>query len=216
MLNETAISETGAENKQDSSVTQETHTQDNKTLSADEMQKELELTRANLHRANEEAKKHRLERDELKKFKDDVDAKSLSEVEKYQKQLSAVQAQYNEALQSIQESRIREQVYVHSQKLNIVDAEAASKLLDWSKIEYEDGIPTNVEKLLKELVAEKKYLIGEKQAVSSGGATNPTRSATQNSGELTWDAIGKMTQEEYTRRRPEIQKFINENPLRRY
>ena len=99
------------------------------------------------------------------KVKADEDAK-LSESEKLQKRLQELEAQ----VQAHAEEKLRYEVMLAASKLNIVDPEAAFKLLDREALE--DG---DVEKALKALVTKRPYLVSQP---SSSSPTNPARSAT--------------------------------------
>jgi hypothetical protein len=71
-------------------------------------------------------------------------------------------------------SRLEAAVAVHAGRLNIIDAEAAVKLLDRSKLELdEEGNPKNVEAALRDLIAERPYLAPKAPTnVAPSGGTN--------------------------------------------
>src|SRR5712692_2754482 len=122
---------------------------------------------------------------ELKAFKEQTETASLSDNEKreaaqkkLEQQLSEHQSQNSTLLKQLQETRINNEVFKQASKLNIIDIDAASKLIDASRIDYdEQGNPTNVDALLKDLAKQKPWLVGKAQQ-TSGGATNPSRSQT--------------------------------------
>src|SRR2546423_6845282 len=155
----------------------------NEQTSSDAIQKELDRLKASLKRANAEAKEHREKATELAKFKAEIDARNMSDEEKRQaerqnleKQLADLQKERESATRQTQKLRVTNEVFKHGQRLNIIDLDAADRLLDDSQIEYDDsGNPSNIEALLKTLVKERSWLVG-KQAQTSGGATNPSRS----------------------------------------
>jgi hypothetical protein len=158
---------------------------------------------------------------ELKTFKEQKEAEKLSDVEKQtlaqkklEQQLAEQQTKNNELLRQLQENRVNNEVFKQASKLNIIDIDAASKLLDSSQIEYDDtGNPTNIDALLKDLVKQRSWLVGKQQSQPmSGGPTNPSRSHSSAPPDLSWDVIGKMSREEYAARSAEIQKWILEHP----
>jgi len=140
---------------------------------------------------------------ELKAFKAQIDAEKLSTEEKQQlaqkqleQQIADLQKEREIATRQTQELRVTNEVFKHGQRLNIVDLDAAVKLLDSSQIDYDDsGLPTNIDALLKTLVKERSWLV-DRQRQTSGGATNPSREQISNSGEIT----------------PEYAKRVLENP----
>lgn len=207
----------------DSSETQETTTatEQAQQQSADELQAQIKRLEAAIKKANAEAKAHRLERDELKKFKDQTEAATLSETEKrererqaLEKQLAEVQSERDKALATAKELRINQDIFAKAAKVGI-NPSLATKVLDHSEIDYDDnGNPTNVEDLLKSLLKEFPNLAAQQNRTpaSSGGATNPGRTQTTNAGQtLSWDLIGKMSPDEYSARRTEITQWMAKN-----
>lgn len=219
-MDETATSDTQSETQNVSDPTTATvttpgssETQET-TTSNDDLQERFKRMEAALRKANSEAKGHRLEADELKKFKELTEAEKLSDTEKQslsqkklEQQLSGHQSQNSALLKQLQEAKINNEVFKQASKLNIIDIDAASKLIDASRIEYdESGNPTNVDALLKELAKARPWLTGKPQAQqTSGGATNPSRSQTsgpqtitkeyvqevQRGGKAAWDALAE-------------------------
>lgn len=118
-------------------------------------------------------------RTKLKKFEDDESQRAqaqLSEQEKLQQKLAKLQADHDNALRTSQERIINYEVRLQAAQAGIIDPDAASKLLDWSAIEYDDnGQPKNVKELLANLLKAKPYLAGKAAPPTSGGATNPSR-----------------------------------------
>lgn len=181
-------------------------------LSAEEYERKLA-------EANKEAAANRVE---LKKYKEAEEAAklaTLTEQERLAKHAAELQSKYDADTAALTERIVRYEVERQASKLGIVDPDAAAKLIDWSSLEYdEDGTPTNAETLLKDLLKARPWLASTQQGkptASSGGATNPSRSAAANTG-LSWDIITKMTQEQYNARRPEIVEWISKNPPKRF
>ena len=168
----------------------------------------------------EEARRLRSEgqalRKRLKAFEDaqaQAEAAKLTEQERLQKHAADLQSKYDADTAALTERIVRYEVERQASKLNIVDPDAAAKLIDWSSLEYdEDGTPTNAETLLKDLLKARPWLASTQQgkpAASSGGATNPSRSAAATTG-LSWDIITKMTTEQYNARRDEIMRWMSQ------
>ena len=106
------------------------------------------------------------------KVKADEEAK-LTEQEKLQRRLAELERKEAEYQQALQARTLEYEVKLQASRLGIVDPEAAFRLLDLAQIEFDDdGKPANLEKILKELVGKKPYLV-----VSSGmpSPTNPAQ-----------------------------------------
>lgn len=199
--------------------TDETSETTSTTPSIEELQERIKRMDASLKKANKEAKDHRLQADELRKFKEQVEAEKLSETEKQElarqnleKQLADLQKERDDTIRQSQERIVNYEVRLQAARMGIVDPDVAAKLLDWSEIEYDDnGSPSNVDDLLKSLLKSKPYLGASKTVSTSGGATNPSRSATASASQpLSWERLSKMTAQEYDARRPEIQRWMSD------
>lgn len=137
---------------------------------------------------------------ELKTFREQTEAAKLSDQEKQalaqkkiEQQLAEYQAQNSDLLRQLQEARISNEVLKQSSKLNIIDLDAAGKLIDSSRIDYdESGNPTNIDSLLKELVKARPWLAGKATQQTSGGATNPPRSQTSGPQEITKEYVQQV------------------------
>lgn len=106
------------------------------------------------------------------KVKAEEEAK-MTEQEKLQKRLAELERKEIEYQQSIQARTLEYEVKLHAARLGVVDPEAAYRLLDLRQVEFdEDGKPVNLEKVMRELVAKKTYLVGGGQSVSP---TNPAQ-----------------------------------------
>src|SRR5258708_30693600 len=130
--------------------------------SIDDLKAQVQRMETALSKANKDGKEHRLSATELatklkdlEAFKAKVDAEKMSDEEKRQlerqtleKQLADLQKEKETATRQTQELRVTNEVFKHGQRLNIIDLDAATKLLDASQIEYDDsGQPTNIEAL---------------------------------------------------------------------
>jgi hypothetical protein len=194
--------------------------------STDDVAKELERLKAELaseqsarKKANAEAAKHRHAAKELEDLKSQIESEKLSTQEKLEKRLADLQRTHDDAIRQNQERTINYEVRLQAAQLGIADPNDAVKLLDWSEIEYDDnGAPTNVDDLLKTLVKAKPYLVVRKP-VTSGGATNPPRSATTAPKEINAEYIRNLKPADYAAlspaQRAEIQQWMLTNSGRR-
>jgi len=99
----------------------------------------------------------------------------LSETERLQKRLAELEREQAAYQRERQERTLKYETMLAASKLGIVDPEAAYKLLDLTRIEFdEDGTPRNIEAALKELLKAKPYLAAQPAAIS-GSPTNPAR-----------------------------------------
>lgn len=177
-----------------------------------------------------EATAFKAELAELKKFKEDTEAKDLSEKEKQdlaikkkEQELAEKQAEIEKANNRIRDLTISQAVLSQASKLNIVDPEAALLFIK-NDIELDDkGNATNVEGLLKDLIKEKPYLVAQQQQrqAASGGATNPSRAQTSGQSAETLVARlnqGQLSSDEYNAlprsTRDEMQKIMSKNIYR--
>ena len=179
---------------------------DPKTRTSEEYEKEITALRR-------ENAGHRTKLTAFEKAEEERKAAALSELEKAQKKASEVETQLATQTKALQEMRVTLAIERNAAKLNIVDPEAAVKLIDLSAIEYDDnGHPKNIEKLLDDLVKAKPYLVsqpGQPKANNSGGASNPPRSQSGATG-LTREIIERMRPEEYAARREEIYAWLRQ------
>ncbi len=100
--------------------------------------------------------------EELKKAKGELDtlkAGQLSETEKGTKRATEAETKAQAAEARLRETVTRVEIERQARRLSIVDEDAAYRLLDAAKLEYDgDGKPANVEALLKDLARAKPYL----------------------------------------------------------
>jgi hypothetical protein len=184
----------------------------------DATRKENERLHAALKRANAEAKENRLARDELKRLKEEAENAKLSETERLQKELTDLKAKHEEYTQAQTERAIKQDVALEAAKLgvdpNVLDKVA--RFLDWEEIEVDEaGKPTNVRALVEQLVKDIPGLKSKGASVStSGGATNPPRSATttQHTAEEYINRLGqgKLKDDEYNALSPSMKRQIQE------
>jgi small-conductance mechanosensitive channel len=106
------------------------------------------------------------------KVKAEEEAK-MTEQERLQKRLAELERKETEYQMTLQARTLEYEVKMHATRLGVVDPDAAYRLLDLKQIEFDDdGKPLNIEKVLKELVAKKSYLVSSN---SSPSPTNPAQ-----------------------------------------
>ncbi len=127
--------------------------------------------------AADEAARYRTQLRDAQKAIADYQAKEkaladaqLSELERAQKQVAEWQQKHADTTRAMQERIVGYEIQLQASRLNIIDPDAAVKLLDWSHLEYdEDGVPTNAAQVLADLVKAKPYLVAASQAASASG-----------------------------------------------
>lgn len=183
--------------------------------------------RSMLAQARQEAAQNRVAAREYEEYKANAEKAAMTELQKAQKSAGEFESRYNEAIVQLQQIRVERAIEKAAIAHNIIDADAAAKLIDWSKLEFDDaGMPTNADKLLKGLAESKPYLVSQSPngtnggtaasppiRSTGGGATNPSSVASREP--LTYDLIlqlGKDPQA-YEARRPEIQRWLQTHHL---
>jgi len=133
-------------------------------------------------------------RTKLKKFEDEEAVRTqaqMSELEKAQKQAADLQEQHEALAAELYEARVRQDVADRIGKFNFIPSArtiATLLLADDGAIEFEDGHPTNIEKLLEKLAKAEPELVKPLPAApgTSGNpalpAMNPGRSSIQSPG----------------------------------
>lgn len=173
---------------------QTTTSQDSATGSATAAAQEAETERFDaeyVRKLRAEAADHRKRLREFEAAQKAADDAKLSETERLTKQIAEFEAQQKSWEAERRETRAQRAVDQASQKLGIVDAEAARLLLGARLTFDADGQPEGVEKHLTELLKAKPYLAGQAQHASSGAATNP------GSGQRGTGSGGTFTRKQY-------------------
>lgn len=99
----------------------------------------------------------------------------LSEIEKLQKQHADMQARHETQSRAAQERIIRYEIKLAAHSAHVIDPDAVVKLLDWSELEFDDdGLPTNVDKLVARLLESKPYLVGNSQNSQAASTAAPS------------------------------------------
>jgi hypothetical protein len=118
-----------------------------------------------------EAAEYRRKLRELERELRKRDEEKLSEAERMRMRLSELEKELSQRELLLREHTLRYETMLRARELGIIDPDAAYRLLDLSEVEYdESGRPTNIEKLLRELVRRRPYLAGQ-----GASATNPSR-----------------------------------------
>lgn len=195
--------------------TTETQIEIEEPQTLEEMKAERERLRKALKKANEEAASHRHKAKELDELKSRAEQEKLSEVERLQLRIQELETAQSSAIIEQQETRVKAAIAKSAAQLNVIDIEAAEKLLNWAEIEYDDkGMPENIDALLKDLVKAKSYLVSQTQQRHS--ATNPSRSSvTYNDTDDLLNKMrqGKLTDAEYAQLSPAMRQKLSRQLL---
>lgn len=169
-----------------------------------------------LRRARDDAAKYRTQLREAQKqleaAQTDLQAKDdegKSELQKALDKVGEFEAKFQVADRNSRNLRLQNAVMVEAQKLEIVDPDAAFKLLDVENVEYDGEKPSNIADLLAELIEQRPYL---KAPEKPKGQKAPTSSTTQPSGgsgkALTMDDIQSMSPDEVNARWDEVKPVL--------
>lgn len=153
-----------------------------------DIRKENERLATALKRANAEAKEHREARQELQKFKEQIENEKLSEKDRLEKLLAKEQKERADFVSRTRDRLIASELRAQAARLGFADPSDAVAMIKRTELELDDdSIPTNAESLLKEMLKAKPYLAGKPAptAQTAGGATSPARSQTQAGAEIT-------------------------------
>jgi len=137
----------------------------------------------------------------------------LSDQQKIVKERDALAKQLKAANEAASRRSLDYEAVVLANRLNIVDPDAAVRLLDRSDIEWDEaGNPTNLQTLMEALIDKKPYLKGKtKQEVPDLGASNSARTSgrTDSKGAaLTLEEVTSMSPAEQAKRWPEVAAFL--------
>jgi non-ribosomal peptide synthetase component F len=159
-------------------------------------------------------------RTRLKKFEEEANQRAEAQLSKEQlleKQYNDLKAEHDDVLEGQFEQMIDHEIERQAAKLGVnpKHLDRVGRLLDWEEIDIDEdsGTAKNIADLVGQLVKDMPELLG-KAPVSSGGATNPSRSISSTPQTLSWDVISKMKPDEYNARRHEIQQWMASNPPR--
>jgi len=129
--------------------------------------------------AIEERDRHRKKLTAYEEAERKAQEAQLSEIERVNKQRADLQSEKDALATELQETRVHQAVERYANKLNfVVPAEMVARLMDWADIEYENGRPTNVEKLLEKLAKSAPDLIRKQEAPATPTEVPPARGNT--------------------------------------
>ena len=170
---------------------------------------------------------HRTTAKELQAWKETAEQAKLSELEKATQELAKHQEIAAKATAENQRLRVERMVDREAARLGI-DPDDASRLIDWSDLEYDDdGKPKNAGKLLEALVKQKPYLVTGSPAAqqpqngsngngngniarqNGGGPTNPSSRSTGNEP-MSQEVYQRLMNnpQEYMARRAEVMAWL--------
>lgn len=145
--------------------------------------------------------------DELKglvQAKRQAEEAQKSEMQKLQERAALLEKQLADAAEKQKALMTQNDIAAKAAKLGIIDPDAAYRLLDTSKLEYDEaGQPTNSEALLTALLKDKPYLAG-----SGSSAMNPAKKQQQT---FTREQIEKMSPEQINKNWESIKGFLEHN-----
>lgn len=146
-------------------------------------------------------------KDQLKAITEERDTLRSASMTEEERIRAEAETAKNEAIalsERLRQTNLENAVLKEGRDLNLIDPDAAVKLLPNEQVQYDDaGRPTNVKPLLQELVAQKAWLTG----VTGGfNPTNPAGNRSQ--GSLTPDQIKQMSQKEIIERWTEVQQAM--------
>lgn len=141
------------------------------------------------------------------------DDANLNEWERVQKERDNLADQVKKLTDTASKRSLDYEAVVLANKLNIVDPDAAVRLLDRSDIEWDEaGKPTNLQTLMEALIEKKPYLKGQtKPVVPDLGASNSASTSGRTDsrgGALTLEEIKKMSPAEQAKRQGEVFAFL--------
>lgn len=141
------------------------------------------FTQAQLATAVQDALRREREKAEAaaKKSAEDAEAKKLAAqqewqqlAEKHEKRAAAAEQQRQDAIAAQRAVALRYEVRLAAQELGFTDPSDAHRFLDINAVETaDDGTPTNVRKLLEDLVRAKPYLVKTQQTTPAGVPATP-------------------------------------------
>lgn len=124
---------------------------DDKKLTPEELQKELDDVRDALKKANAESAGRRKELEKIATEKAEKDKAALSEAEKFQVEIKAVSEAHKALKAELNAERVRTAIITKATELGFASPEDAMSLIDLSKVEVKDGKVSGFDKSLKAL-----------------------------------------------------------------
>lgn len=119
-----------------------------------------------------------------------------TDLQKATDRAAELERQNADLTRQVQESKVTAAIASAAGAKGIVDADAASKLLDWAAIQYDqDGRPSNLDALLDDLVKARPYLAGQTSAGGGGfdgGSRGGASGSATDMNQLIRQAAGRM------------------------
>ena len=148
---------------------------------------DIEELKHQLKNATEERDRHRKKLSAYEEAEKKAQEAKLSEIELAKKQQAELSEQMESLAAELAESRVRQDVADNASKFNFtIGAKTLANLLltDFDAIEFENGRPTNIEKLLDKLAKAEPDLVKKEQdqRPPSVPAMNPGRSSINSPG----------------------------------
>ena len=152
---------------------------DDKELTPEELQAELDKVRDALKRANAESADRRKKLGDIEAWKAAQDKATLSETEKLQSEIKAGKDAHEALASELKAERVRIAIVTEATKLGFVSPEDAMALIDLSAVEMTDGKVTGFEKSLKALAESGRLAMADqKRGDSLGTPTGKGKPAT--------------------------------------
>ena len=127
-----------------------------------------------LQEARREAAKYRTEKQSLERWKAEREQAEMTETEKLQRQLAEAQQREADRQREVQTIRFQSAVETTAARLGFANPSLASRLVPESSVEWDDaGKPTNVDRLLTDLLAAEPYLAPTKRVGTVDGGARP-------------------------------------------
>jgi hypothetical protein len=140
--------------------------------------------------------------DELKKKAaefDKIEEANKTELEKAREQVAKAEERAAKISEQARETRLRSTILAEAARVNrhVVDPEAVVVLLDRSKLEFDDdGEPTNITKVMDELLEARPYLVAQQGGGARGNADMGARGVPAGVKQLTEADLKTMTSEQ--------------------
>lgn len=171
-----------------------------------------------LARARAEAAKHRTELRDTKKHLQELEQKlkerddaEKTELQKATEKSTVLEAQIAKAEEKVRRLNIQNAVVTKAMKLDIVDPDAAFRLLDIDAVEFDGDTPSNIEDLLTKLVEDKPYLVSKAPAARPAkvASTQPaTHGGGKKDGPLTREDVNRMSDDEIAERLDDVMEVM--------
>ncbi len=182
---ETQVSSTGATPTTTASTASATQ-QTKPSLSLEDAIKRLADAEHSLNNAKEENARHSKKLSAYEKAEKEAEAAKKAAEEAQLSEIERIKKQHTEAEQRIkhyQQQLVMAQVKLAAKDKNIVDPDLAALAIQ-DKLELdENGMPTNLDKILDDLIKNKPYLV--KVDASAPPATTPAQTANQRTAPAT-------------------------------